>query len=814
MNDPAELEVSAVPTGRTDDQTQGATGEAAKPLTLLTMSKADMAQRMIQDWEGSYRTVRKYIEIGKVNRARELGYLGAKLVKVQDEQRMWLPTGATPSSGAVMNKALRLKRRVRATIFADAPIPECTPSTDADEDRDAAEFSTRALENVTAPGYLAYHLKAGNAFDLASTWGSGYMEWWVDPQGGGWVPQEVLVAPEAMQLAGAMDEEGHPVIPGSPNPDGTPGQPVVYTGDPVQKYVKTDGTLTTDRADPDLQKVWRPALCQQLHTLKNVRLLPSSAADLWEADGVQIGRMIAWGQLKADIPKLATISDEEKGRILRYRPQNGIKDLIPATRRADDGVQQQEDDTLVFCLKRYHSQSAVYPKGFYGLVLGNDYVCERTEWYDERRSRPLSIPATQFKQYQDGEPGENPNGAGVMTDLGPGNEARGQMLGTLFDHLDKFRKRKTFLPYTSNLQPQQLMADSATVLHVMPNQEPKYEDLPDFPRSVEKMYEMTTADMDDASGLQQGGQGVNTASVKSGLHAQQIIEQINVLLSEPKQNCERGLIRGWQVMLELMAAKFDVPQRISWVGEDGAYKEQEWTGADLGSTTDVQIHRGSFTQLAPSAKAAVTESLFTSGFLDLEEAKDAVTGNLGGLLKLQDNPHRQRVRRQIGRWQDGPPEDWQPPVAPMDEAGNPLIDPQTQQPQPPPPDPVVSGIFAPRDCDEEPDVAKIRLYELGRAMATSKFNRWPQAWQDGLTAEYLRMRQAAGVQTVAEQAQAQQQAAEQQAQLQRETLASKEKLEAGKLAVAESKIESDIEQAALDRALAAPPEQPQPAGVA
>lgn len=788
INDPEVLEPQEPTPAKPDD----------KPLdTLLTMKDEDAVRRLVQDWDASYKAVRRYIESGKVNRARELGYLGARLIKAQDEQKFWVPTGATPNSGSVMNKAARLKRRVRATIFADAPIPECTPSTDTDEDRDSAEFSTRALQHVAGNAGSGYALKAGDAFDLASTWGSGYIEFWVDAQGGGWVPQEVMVWSGAEQLAGAFGADGVPVMPGPPNPDGTPGALVPLAGDPVLKFVRTDNSLTTDRADPAIKRVWRPRLMDELHTLKNVRLIPSTARDVWEADGMMIGRMIPWGSLKAELPKLASLPEDEKKQILSGRPTHS-KDLIPPSRKGDEGRSDNEDETLVFCLKRYHVQSPTYPKGFYGLVLGTTYLCERSEWYDERRGRPLSLPATQFKQYQDGEAGENPNGVGVMTDLGPGNEARGMMLGTLFDHLDKFRKRKTFIPYTSNIRPEQMMADAATYLPIMPNQEPRYEQLPEFPKAVVEMYQMVSADLDDASSLQQTGQALNAGSVKSGLHAQTILEQVNVLLSEPKQNTERALVRGWQVMLELIAAKYDQPQRISWVGEDGAYKEREWTGADLGNTTDVQIHKGSFTQLAPSAKAALTQTFLQLQIIDQEDARSSVTGNIGGLMGLQDNPHRQRVRRQIGRWSDGPPPEWVPAA--------PEPDPQTGEPVPVP-DPILGQIFAPRPPDEEPDVARIRVYELGRAIASTKFNRWPAEWQAGLVQEYERMRAAAGIQTAREAAAAQQQAAQAQQETQQAQLASKERIEAGKLAIAKSNLESEQEQAALDRALA--PAEPQ-----
>ena len=80
--------------------------------------------------------------------------------------------------------------------------------------------------------------------------------------------------------------------------------------------------------------------------------------------------------------------------------------------------------------------------------------------------------------------------------------------------------------------------------------------------------------------------------------------------------------------------------------------------------------------------------------------------------------------------------------------------------QPPPQDPQLATIFKALPVDEEPLVAGIRAYELGLAVSAASYGKHGPEWQQGLTNEYLAMRQAAGIVTLAEAQQAEQSAAE------------------------------------------------------
>jgi hypothetical protein len=284
-------------------------------------------------------------------------------------------------------------------------------------------------------------------------------------------------------------------------------------------------------------------------------------------------------------------------------------------------------------------------------------------------------------------------------------------------------------------------------------------------------------DLDDESGLQQAGQAMQTPEVKSGVHAQAVVTQVIIGLSDLRQNIERAFQRSWRIRLQLTRAYFEQPQRLDYIGEGGQHKEKSWTGSDVGSTKDVRIERGTFTQLAPTQKDALTFEWLQAGMVTPEEAQRLTRNHTGALVGSKEHPALLRVERQIATWREGPPETWQPiPPQPVTdplgiEAKNPDGSPVMEQQ----PDPILQGLFPANPADEAPEVALIRFQELSRAMQDVKADRWGPEWFAALAQAYEAARQAAGVMTVreqqemaAQQAQAEQQAveAERQAKIQ------------------------------------------------
>jgi hypothetical protein len=368
----------------------------------------------------------------------------------------------------------------------------------------------------------------------------------------------------------------------------------------------------------------------------------------------------------------------------------------------------------------------------------------RGEWQQEN-GEAMDIPLSQHKQIDEDD---DPYGRGLMQLLGDGNEIRAAQIGTFLEHLDRFSRRKVFIPVTSTLQAEELRSSTGWMVPINPGGEPVFEDLPDYPVASEKMLEFVTTDMDDESGLQETAQGLASPSVESGLHAQRIIEQVLIGISDMRENAKRAVIRGWRVTLQLARRYFEIPQKIGWTGEDGAYKVKHWDASDLGSTADVTIMQGSFTSLTASAKAATVTTLAELQIADPMEIRRMIMGTVGAQTGMRDDPHRQRVRRQISQWEDGPEGD-------LDlQSGDPEVEMQATQ--------ELQTIFDRRPVDLSPEVAMTRYMELARSMSSLRFRKFPGFWQAGLVDEFEQMRQAAGVQTLAEQQQQEQQMMQQE----------------------------------------------------
>lgn len=746
----------------TDDaaQQQRPAASTEEVRNLTTLAGEDLAKEIFKLWTSQDRLYRTRREQWKVNRARRQGVSGVALVKRTDTQEWvaYAPPGSAKQVPA-LNKAARLCRLLRATLFVDPPEPEGVPATDTDEDRDAAEFATRVLIDQGSESNLDNANTAAQAFDLANVYDSGFRRYWVDPTGGGQRPMAV----QALATAQAIN----PTDPASPIKDAA-GNVVPNTEQTpyVTKYVRRDFTLTDDPRDPGVQRQWLPKLKCEVLKAPNVRFLPATSRDVWAAQGVLVFAYIALGELRKRFGASVPTDPEVLKKLTAFQAQT--EDLLPGGKkitRAALESQPVSDDALVPTITIYYTAGPTYPRGFYAVAAGagGELVLHRGTWYNEQADEPLDVPVDQFKQFDDED---DPMGMGMMRILGPGNEIRAAQLGGMLEHLDRFLNRKVFYPITSSLQPRSMQAATGTYIPINPGGQPFHEQVPEFPKATMDMFGLISSEMEHESGLEAPATGQNPPSVQSGLHARTIIEQVHVGLSEPQQNAVRGLQRGWRIQLQLIKLAYRVPQQISWVGDDGAYKQRAWTASDLGSTRDVVLHKGTLSMLAPSAKAAVAEQMFAirdpttgRGLLGIEELESIVRGNVGGLLGLQDNPHRQRIKRQLEAWGKGPPPDWQPPPPQA-------VDPATGQPAPQAPDPALAAIFTAEPVDDEPTVAIIRHFELSRFLSSTRANRHPPEWKAGLTAEYERAKKAAGIVTVPEQEamQEQQAAAEQQAQ--------------------------------------------------
>jgi len=721
-------------------------GEKTKPGPLLKKyegnpdAEREIARIALNMWESVKEVMSRPRAQWRVNAARRLGVSNAKIrYDVDTHWTAWFPHNASPDTIPDVNKAAADCRRMTALVWADAYVPEVVaPTGEDDQDEAAVELSQRALLDLQSQNHLNSSAKGREAFDRSHTFGSGYERFWVDARGGGKRPVQIQARADAIHadlalvdpLTGAQGEQVDPAT----------GEKLPFQ----TRYVKQDGSLTDDPDDDDIAIEWLPKLRSEILDGRHVQLLPHTASDISTAYGAQVASMVSWGTLKQMAPDIVKLPADVQTQIKAYRP-TFADDIIPGGKRNDVGRTKKggEDETLCFVLTTYYRMGAPgYDNGLYLLTVGDQYVLHRSDWIDPDAKTPqtkeLLIPISQYAGFGEGRDGYWK--VGLMEILGGGNELRAAQVAGALDHLDKLNNRKIFLPTNSLIKPQDLTLPRATVLPINPGGQPVYEDVPPWSNDSYNLYELTGRAMDEASGLQEASGGTNKANVKSGRQAFAIISQVHAGLSEIRQNVESGFTRSSQIALQLARAFFTTEQELEWAPGQSKFRHTAWSGADLVSEADIRIMAGTGTMLAPAAKAQLAEKLYALGLLDQEELREIISSGVGGMVGMQDNPHRLRIRNQLAEWADGPPDGWQPPpmgtvTAPQMGLGGMPAPPQII-------DPVLAQLFEPTPADTYPPVAQIRLSEIVKFMATTKYLAQPPQWRLALDTEYAKMGQA------------------------------------------------------------------------
>lgn len=678
------------------------------------------------EWTAQRDKYAKPIKEAEVNRRRRSGEGNVWVEKVPDsnQYRIYAPHGATKDS-QWYQKADRLCHRLIAVLHPDPPEPEAVPQTGEDADRDAAEFTTRVLKDVGGESGLNDLEAHKAAFDLASNGGAAYIWYKTDPHGGGRQPIEIDAHPLAPHVDQAMiDPE-------------TGGQATQT----VRRFVGQDGTLS-DQAG-QAAKRWVPKLAREVVSFDKVRLLPQTATDIWDASGLIYADYHPWGTLKGWFDGLAEVSDVDRDHAIRYR----LKDCEHLLPRKGHKVNDQppkaghEDDGLALLMIKWCVEATDYPEGAYVVTVGDQLVPYRGPWMLETPdglSERRDLPFTQVIQFR-----SDGLWKGLMHYLGPSNENRGEITGRMLDMLDKILHPKTGLPMGSTIQPEDLDDPFTDILYFQPGYEPKPFEGPKIPAEAFKLLEMTTADMNDATGMgQASAEGLEAPNVQSGRHALAIQSSQQANLADLNQNVNRAHVRAWRIQLQCLKADYDVPQLLRFIDKDGDYKVQRWLGSELGSVRDVQIKRGTGTLFNPAQKAQYVAEYAQISGTPAEDVRELLATGYSPYVQLQDNAQLMRIRRQIAQWEKGPPEGWMPPnPEPTVQGADPMTgEPILGPPAPPAPDPIFEADARPNDTI--PKTAAIRIRELDDAMAGTRYGKFDPAWRDVLNREFGRMQAA------------------------------------------------------------------------
>jgi hypothetical protein len=692
------------------------------------------------------------------------GVRGAR-VRRQSEDRndveLVVPLGAYDLP-PVMDRCDELLEKFVSHLLSDPPLPDAEPASDSDTDRDAAEFTTRLL---TVEGAESGYNNLGllrRATRKAGVYDSAFVVISIDPTGNGWQPMEIRALPTAKTVQDATI-------------DPMTGIPVADNDERLTtRYVRDDQSLTDSSSEA--QRQWLPRLCGEVLTGENVGLLPETCSGIADATGVFIVRYTPLSKLKAQFPEqLKDADDDTLRKLIDWRPEDtehAKKAFLRKQHIDRTGDGKISDSALCCTISLYFASHFAYPKGAYICAAGGDMVLHKQPWSGMVETEPgkvseemLMLPVAQ-ERHLDDDVDDDPYGKGLMRKIGPADDVRGETILAYLDYMDRFSHPQMFLPVGSIIQPGEALSRDDTPILFNPQGKPEWEDVPNFPSDAKEMLDRATAYQDSAIGLEETAQGGEAPNVTSGIQAQIVVQQAHANMSTARQNLADCQTRLWRIVAQQLRVFYTIPQKLKYQGDDGAYKEREWTRVDLGSTRDIDIARGSFTQKSPEQKQQQLDQRLMARLIDPEEHERLSAGNIKAILGYQDNPHRMRVRRQIAAWRSGPGPDFQQKQAQYQatyqqwQAAAQQAQLAGQQPPPAPPDPATP--FDPRSVDAEQDVARVRWLELRREIAGTYYTRCDPVWRQKIDAAYEAARKAAGIMTLQEQQQAQ--AAQAQAQ--------------------------------------------------
>jgi hypothetical protein len=687
-----------------------------------------------------------------------------RIEKAQDQNlwRAWLPPGMS-SAPPVPNKTDRLCRRVVNTVLVDKPFPECEPAGDKATDKDAAEFATRYLSVRGSSAELDLNDELRAAADTAMTFASAFAWVTMDPHAGGHRPRTVIAHPNAE----TADD---------PLTDPETGEPA-NEDEVTERYQTPDGTLSDDPAQADLQ--WLPNHKIRLLTGLQVDLLPATARNLRDAVGIVITDTTTLGDLRAQFGDVIDgLSDDQLNTLCTWRPTK-VEDILPAyTKEPEDQKDKDsgkyKDSQMVVATTAYYRSCAEYPLGAYAVIGGDSLVLHRQKWTammpqpmgDGGQDAPpkeqcLMLPVAHCRCLND-HVTNDPYGIGLAEKLGPADEIRASAFAHELEHMFRAANPHVLLPVGTIVQPGRYKQRDGEPLYFNPQGRPEWENVPTLSNTVPELRGEMTAEMDDESGLQQAAQGVESPTVKSGIHAQTIVQEALKAVMEIKDNLGTFYVRLNQIILEHARAYLTVPQLLQYVGTDGQYKAKEFSRVDFGTTRIVSIAKGSYTMHTLAAKQELAANMFDRKVIDQDEYNDLLRTSGSPLIGLQDNPALLRVRRQIEAYREGPTPEWtqafQEFTAEMEQyqAAQPQMQQRAQilaaqgiQSPPVPPPVKPPGPFDPRlPVDDEPMPAKIRHRAIAAEMQSSSFDVFPPEWRQVLLDTYMLDKNAAGVMTV------------------------------------------------------------------
>jgi len=672
-----------------------------------------------------------------------------------------------PGAAAILpNTVADLCRKILAQVMTDPPMPKCEARIGDSASEQSATFGTRFL---TADGDAA---RTGDtrlieeAIDASFTDQVGYLYCYTDMNGGGWRPKQIMAAPEAPDPAQPMmvpappptDAMGAPIPVPTVGPDGQPVPPPMmpYEGDEVLRFVNEDATQFVPDATT-AGRQWEAAFCAEVVDASCVRLLPPTKREIARADGVILILYTTLGALERRFPSVGALDPAAAAKLVAWDPPRG-RQLLPDEYRTLRSSAQSASvegkragrpraDAIVWYYAAYRVCSPEYPKGAYvygqpetlfdrGIQAGDIELPDGS-----KRTDLLDLPVAEFC----------PTWRGTLVEwFAASEEYLARIFMGILESLDQNLHPHTYFMATSPQQAEDFkVRDGAPKRILSKDDMPLLEEPRQIPAAAMNAVEYIQTAMENAAGRPNTAQGEIDPSVNSGKQMSVAIEQAKVTLGGVFRAMLGGSQRWWRIKLQQARVKFTVPQRVRFVGMDGAATEEWFRGADLHGVENVAISRGSGTMKSSEQKQQEVLGLVAAGVqLNPLEVQSIITSGIQSDIGLGDDPHRLRVARQLKEWIDGipaataanymPP----PPMPPQMGPPDPMTGQPTTIPPPPPPPAPIPTPFDGRPVDTEHQVAAWRLFEIGRTMASTSYAAAPPWWQQYLNEAYGQMVQA------------------------------------------------------------------------
>lgn len=598
-----------------------------------------------------------------------------------------LPYGVSQLSiQPVPNKNLELVNETSEQLLVDFPEADAEPIDDSEEAENAAQAADRFLSQDSGEQGTNDAVLFDDRVKLSLTTASSFIEYWIDPAGGGYVPLQIEAHP-------AAESPDNPLV----GPDGMP------TTDNILRYVTApEGGEFTD--DPTLAAPqWQPKVRAAKWGREHIRTFPESKP-VDQAEKVLILGYCTLGEAKRRWESIAAMAPEDLTALCDWTPMRYLA-LLPPYQRArwklTDGKLKNKggssDERIMFYYHTYVKACPDYPKGADIVVSGIDggFVIDKKLLSVEvevskgqadrvKETRCREIPVVQVTPR--GDPyGQDPTGKCYLSLFVGATEWNAMLSQSYASGIDQVLTQ----PYaSSSLSPiegwqVEQARRSKDILRVISKDDlPQQLQPPVLPTSFFNMYEVSDEAIDRIAHRTKAATGAENSKERSGKALQIAVSQNNVGNQSMLTAVNNAYARACRIKLELMMAECTTAQQVAYVGEDGANKLMDLHAMDFALIGKVGIKAGTGTGLTQDGKVQYLGNLAAEQFITLEEAREAARPSFSKRLGLPANPHEQYVSRAIDSWLDGPPQlnaDPASQVPQLDAMGQPVPQPTWQE---------------------------------------------------------------------------------------------------------------------------------------